>query len=97
MLIDNVKTTYPEPFIKIREDKRGDWSEIGVYVDPVIPTAGNVCIAVITHPCAGAKWFIHATGLSSRGIPCRTRQYALELAINAARQSAAYKHHTKGA
>lgn len=93
MLIDNVKTTYPEPHIKVREDKRRDWSEIGVFVDAVLPYGPSICAAIITHPCAGAKWFVHDRNTGCRGVPFKTRKSALWAAIEAAKDTDAYKHH----
>lgn len=94
MNVDNVRTTYVEGVITLREDKRpGGWSEIGVYVDPVIPTAGKICAAVITHPCAGGKWFVSDRHTGARGVPFKTRKAALWAAIEAAKDTDAYKTH----
>ena len=44
-------------------DRRDDgWCEVGAYVDPVLPGAGRILAAVITHPCKGAKWTVHSAG-----------------------------------
>lgn len=95
MLVDNVKTIYPEPHIVVREDKRRDWSEIAVFVEPALPRATKICAAVITHPCAGAKWFVHDAFTGCRGVPFKTRKAALWAAIEAAKDTDAYKSHTK--
>ena len=39
--------------------KDGGWSETGVYV-------GNALHAVVTHPCAGARWFLHTMDFKAR-------------------------------
>jgi hypothetical protein len=88
MLIDNLKTTFPEPFIKIREDKRGDWSEIAVYVEARV---GQVAAAIVTHPCVGAKWFVHGAEAYGRGVPHKTRKSAIEAALTIARDTETYK------
>jgi hypothetical protein len=42
-------------------DRRADgWCEVGAYVDPILPGASRILAAVITHPCKGAKWTVHA-------------------------------------
>lgn len=90
MLVDNIITTHPEPFIKIREDKRRDWSEIAVYVEARV---GQIAAAIITHPCAGAKWFVHSSDVYSKAKPFRTRKSALEYALVAVKETEAYKLH----
>jgi len=50
--------------------KDGGWSETGVYV-------GNTLHAVVTHPCAGARWFLHTTNF-------KTRRYSTQKAALAA-------------
>ena len=95
MLVNNVKTTYPEPHIVVREDKRRDWSEISVFVDPSAPRITKTCAAIITHPCAGAKWFVYDNFTGRRGVPFKTRKDALWAAIEAAKNTDAYKAHTK--
>jgi hypothetical protein len=93
MLIDNMKTFYPTDYIKVREDKRGDWSEISVYVERASPYKPSVCAAVITHPCTNAKWFVHDRDTGIRGIPFKTRKLAMYAAIEAAKDTEAYKEH----
>lgn len=90
-----VKSTYVEPFVWISESKSdiGWGSEIGVYVDPVIPTAGRICAAIVTHPCTGAKWFVHDRYTGARGVPFKTRKAALWAAIEAAKDTEAYRLH----
>lgn len=87
MLVDNVKTYYPEPRVTMREDKRRDWSEIGVYVDN---PNGRALAAVITHPCAGAKWFVYPGQKTDRDrVACRTRKAAIDAAMQIARDALA--------
>jgi len=88
MLIDNVKTSHPDQFIKVREDKRGAWSEIAVYVEARV---GQVAAAIVTHPCAGAKWFVLDAQAYGRGVPHKTRKSAIEAAIAIAKETATYK------
>jgi hypothetical protein len=92
---NTIKVSYPEAFITVKEDKRGDWSEIAVYVDPVLPGAGKICTSIITHPCSGAKWFVHDRDTGVRGVPFKTKKLALWAAIEAAKDVEAYRHHTK--
>lgn len=89
----NVKTYHIDGIITLREDKRpGGWSEIGVYVDPVLPNAGNILAAVISHPGAGTKWFVHPAGNHDR-IRCSSRKLAIVTAINIALNTDAYRIH----
>jgi hypothetical protein len=88
MLVDNIKTFHPEQFIKIREDKRGDWSEIAVYVEAKV---GQVAAAIVTHPCRGAKWFVLSATAYGRGVSHKTRKGALEAAIAIAKESDTYQ------
>ena len=90
MLVDNVTTSYPEPFIKIREDKRRDWSEIAIYVEAKI---GQITAAIITHPCAGANWFVHSSDTYAKAKAFKTRKSALEFALLSAKETEAYKRH----
>lgn len=92
---NTIKVSYPEAFITVKEDRRGDWSEIGVFVDHILPAAGKICAAVITHPCKGAKWFVHDRDTGCRGVPFKTKKLALWAAIEAAKDIEAYKIHAK--
>ena len=89
------KVFYPCSYIIVKEDKRRDWSEIAVYVDPIIPGAGMICASVITHPRKGAKWFVHDRDTGCRGVPFKTKKLALWAAIEAAKDIEAYKIHAK--
>ena len=51
--------------------KESGWSETGVYV-------GNDLHAVVTHPCAGARWFLHTINFKTRRYS--TQKAALEAA-----------------
>lgn len=60
------------------------WSETGLYVDPVLPGAGRILTAVMTHPCKGAKWFVHAASSHEKKAFRRmhdARKYAFDLCV----------------
>lgn len=92
----DTKTTYPAKHVKMREDKRpGGWREIGVFVDPVLAGAGNILVAVVTHPCTGAKWFVYpaaGAGICGR-LTFKTRKDAVRWAFREALNSDAYRLH----
>ena len=92
MLIDNVRTTTIDNALTMREDRRGDWSEIAVYISRANASWGSkTCAAVITHPCRGAKWnifFGHDPALLSRSF--KTRKEAVAYAISTARKLPEY-------
>lgn len=48
-------------FVTYKDTRKaeGGFREIGLYVDPVLAGAQPILTAVITHPCKGAKWFVH--------------------------------------
>jgi hypothetical protein len=84
MLIDNVKTTTIDSAITMREDRRGDWSEIAIYVSRANSSwSDKTCAAVITHPCKGARWFCIYDGLHTTAF--RTRKEALVFSLSVAR------------
>ena len=63
----------------------GGWREIGLYVDPVLPGAQPILCAVITHPCKGAKWFVHeANRHGKNAFPTMkaARRYAFRACVN---------------
>jgi len=89
MLIDNVRTTTIDSAITMREDRRDGWSEIAVYViKPDASWYSKKCISVITHPCAGAKWFLYD---GNHHIRFRTRKEAIKYAVERAKHSTEYK------
>lgn len=49
--------------------REGGWSETGVYVDRVLH-------AVVSHPCAGASWFLHTMDFKSRRYSTQTAALA---------------------
>ena len=88
MLIDNVKTTTVDSAITMREDKRGGWSEIAVYVvKPNSSWSNKKCAAIITHPCAKAPWHLYDGGIH---IKFRTRKEAIHYAIKHAKRLPEY-------
>lgn len=61
--------------IRLTETRaKGGWCEIGVY------RSGDL-MAVITHPCAGAKWFVHFTGWRPKE-SFKNKEKAVESAIS---------------
>ncbi len=89
MLIDNVRTTTIDNAITMREDRRGDWSEIAVYVSRANASWDNrTCAAVITHPCRGAKWNIFLG--HDPVLRFKTRKEAVAYAISTARKLPEY-------
>lgn len=86
--------THRAHFVTFSTSRRGDWSEIGVYVDEVLPGAGKILVAVITHPCRGAKWILHsAQGHSLQRL--RTKAAARKAAFEMAVASDAGRIHAK--
>jgi len=84
MLIDNVKTTTIDSAITMREDRRGDWSEIALYVSFANSSWQNrTCAAVITHPCKKAKWNLFLGQDPVRRF--KTRRDAVAFALGVAR------------
>lgn len=89
MLIDNVRTTTIDNAITMRDDRRGDWSEIAIYViKPNTSWSNKKCTSVITHPCARAKWFLYD---GDHHIKFSTRKEAIKYAIEHAKRSLEYK------
>jgi len=90
MLIDNVKTTTVDSAITMRDDRRGDWSEIAIYVSDASASWNNkVCAAVITHPCKSAKWNLFLGQDPVRRF--KTRRDAVAFALGVARSLPEYK------
>jgi hypothetical protein len=56
-------------FLKITSESRSDggWCEIGVR-----DIAGTL-VAVVTHPCTGAAWFVHMAG---KPYPLKKRKFS---------------------
>jgi len=86
MLIDNVKTTTVDSAITMRDDRRGDWSEIAIYVSDASASWNNkVCAAVITHPCKKAKWNLFLCQGPDPVRRFKTRRVAVAFALGVAR------------
>ena len=82
-------------YITKRTERRGGgWCEVGVYVDPVLPGGTRILAAVISHPCKGAKWTVHAAGKhDKRAFPSLVK--AWEHAWQIASQTDAGRIHDK--
>jgi len=60
------------------------WSEVGLYVDPVLPGTKRILTAVMTHPCKGAKWFVHEAGIHGKrtfSTMKEAREYAFDVCV----------------
>lgn len=87
-----VTESRPEPFISLRTDRRdGGWSEVGVFVDPVISGADRILVAVVSHNCSKAKWIVHPNEGGS--VVFKTRAEAMKRALWWARRTDAYSTH----
>lgn len=86
----NTRTTTVDRAIVMREDKRdGGWSEIGIYIRrPNSTWSSKVVVAVITHPCAKAKWFVYDRDNAREAF--RTRHEAVKHALQMARANPVY-------
>ena len=60
------------------------WQEVGLYVDPVLSGASRILIAVMTHPCKGAKWTVHSASSHEKKtfrLKRDARKHAFELCV----------------
>jgi hypothetical protein len=79
------RTIYLEPHIYMTENRiSGGWSEIGIYIEP------RVLITVISHPIAGARWFV-STNNARRDPGFKTKREAIDFALTMARNSPTYR------
>jgi hypothetical protein len=58
----------------LSETRKGGWSEIGVYIGEA---SFRSLLAVITHPCSGADWFVYWANNRPRS-RYKSRKAALE-------------------
>ena len=69
----------------------GGGTEIGIYIDEVLPQAGRIMVGVISHPKGGTKWWWHGPNYSKKAFT--TKRGALEEADRVSRTMEAYKIH----
>lgn len=88
---NNCRSTTIDRALVMREDRRdGGWSEIGVWIRRPNTTWSSKTIgAVVTHPCAKAKWFVHHRDQTREAF--KTRKEAVRHAIALARSLPEYK------